>query len=234
MFFPRHQVLKAMNATFLDETASPSSSRWAATASASPACPGRGHRAQTMTSAASSGRTPLAPFTVVICPIGLDRSPRSRPRPSLVRRTAGPGRRRDPRRPRRAPWRDVRRLGLIGVPHRVGGDRPQGGQVEYQHAARRPGHQGGGGRYPGTVAQRSGRHGVARAVPRRSLAAGRAARLLAGWRAVGPGGGRRREEPLMPTCGAHGAEPAGHGQPPAALPSCHHRGAAHYLRWLGP
>ena len=54
----------------------------------------------------------IAPFTVVICPIGMDRSAEVKAAAEkLHRRAAGRRRRRDARRPRRAPGRDVRRLG---------------------------------------------------------------------------------------------------------------------------
>jgi prolyl-tRNA synthetase len=77
----------------------------------------------------------IAPFTVVICPIGMDRSADVKAAAEklyaelLCRRGCDAGR------PRRAPGAMFADWELIGVPHRVTiGDRGlKEGQVEYQH-----------------------------------------------------------------------------------------------------
>jgi prolyl-tRNA synthetase len=125
---------KAMNATFLDENGKPQH--------------GDGllrHRHHAPAGAAIEQNhdergiiwpDAMAPFTVVICPIGYDRSPRSRPRrprctPSCWRRCG-----RAAGRPRRAPRRDVCRLGTDrrAAPRHHWSDRGlKEGTVEYQH-----------------------------------------------------------------------------------------------------
>ena len=91
----------------------------------------------------------IAPFTVVLCPIGMDRSAdvKARRRGAL-RRAAGCWRRRAAGRPRRAPRRDVRRLGADRRAAPRGDLRPrhQGRPVRIPAPARHGGDQGGGGR----------------------------------------------------------------------------------------
>jgi prolyl-tRNA synthetase len=65
---------KSMNATFLDEKGKPQLLRWAATASASRASSAP-RSSRTTTRAASIWPHAIAPFAVVVCPIGYDRSP---------------------------------------------------------------------------------------------------------------------------------------------------------------
>ena len=134
---------EAMGATLSRRRRSIAASwKWAATASASPASsPPRSSR--TTTTRASSGREPLAPFTVAIAPIGYDRSDavRGAGRPA-ARRARGGRRRRAARRPRRASWRDVcrSRADRHSAPHHHRRSRPEGrqGRVPGARATPRP------------------------------------------------------------------------------------------------
>ncbi len=102
----------------------------------------------------------IAPFTVVICPIGMDRSPEVKAAGrKAVCRAAGRRRGCDPGRPGRAPGRHVCRLGADrrAAPHHHWRPRPQGRPGRIPAPPRRQRHQGGGGRCPGP---REGTRGV--------------------------------------------------------------------------
>ncbi len=113
--------------------------RWVATASASPASsPPRSSR--TTTSAASSGPRPMAPFAVVIAPVGYERSAAVRATADRLHdelESAGVEVLLDDRGER--PGVMFADLELIGIPHRVTvGERGLNkGEVEYQDGARR-------------------------------------------------------------------------------------------------
>ena len=87
----------------------------------------------------------IAPFTVVLCPIGYDRSEAVREgrRPSCTTTLEAAGVDVDARRPRRAPGRDVRRLGADrrAAPRRHLRPRPEGGPGRVPGPARRGGHR---------------------------------------------------------------------------------------------
>ncbi len=125
---------RAMNATFLDEDGKPSSSRWVAMVSASrlPAAAIE----QNHDERGIIWPDAIAPFTVVICPVGMDRSDAVREAAERLYTellAAGVDVILDDRGERPgamfADWE------LIGVPHRVTiGDKSlKEGQVEYQH-----------------------------------------------------------------------------------------------------
>ncbi len=180
----------------------------------------------------------IAPFTVVVCPIGMDRSADVKAAAErALRRPAGRGRRRDPRRPRRAPRRDVRRLGTDrrAAPRGHLRPRPQGRPGRVPAPPRHGGDQG---------ASRRHRWPISRAGwPHERWRAAFAARLpgVAGGRARGlarrcprrPMAGAQLEEPLD-RLGAHRAE-FGHRttrrRPMPEFASTEARLA--YLRWLG-
>ena len=144
-----------MTPPFLMPTASPSSWKWAAAASASPAWPPRLSR--TTTTGHHLARRHCA-FTVVLCPISPDRFPDVKAAAEALCRVAGCGRGRDAGRPQRTPRRHVCRLGNSSACRtRVTiGDRAlKEGVVEYQHR-RDSGDQGGRGGDRRVVAVQTG------------------------------------------------------------------------------
>ena len=140
----------------------------------------------------------IAPFTVVICPIGMDRSAevQGRRRRSCTTSWRRAGVDVHARRPRRAPRRDVRRLGTDrrAAPRGDLRPRPEGRPGRVPGPARCRGHQG--GRWPRSLAFVQGR-GWPRDRAGALSAAG--ARVGAGawlaWRA-GARAGAQVEEPL--------------------------------------
>ena len=78
--------------------------------------------------------TAIAPFEVVICPMGMEKSAAVKEQASAVRTISRCGRGCDARRSRSASGRDVRGLGIDCVPHRVViGDRGlKEGMLEYK------------------------------------------------------------------------------------------------------
>ena len=166
----------------------------------------------------------MAPFTVVICPIGYDRSAEVKAAADKLHAELEAGRRRrHARRPRRASRRDVRRLGADRHPHRlVISDRglKEGRARRVPGPARCPGDRAGGGRC------RRPPEGRARAMsPRRRLLL--AGLLAAGRDAAFAGRTPVRRRRAAGRCGTQRAlgvrSPTAHA---AQAGLRHHRGAA--------
>ena len=133
VFYLGTKYSKAMNASFLDENGKPALMEMG--------CYGIGVT-RTVAAAIEQGHDArgiiwpdaIAPFTVVLCPIGMDRSSEVKSAAEKLYAELQALGVTCCRRPWRAPWRDVCRLGVDrrAAPRRAVGPRAQGRQVEYQ------------------------------------------------------------------------------------------------------